>query len=147
MCTVIIAGSRECTDEQVIEEAIIAGIKELDIVPTKFIHGDAPGVDKIGAKICKKLGYTVVAYPAKWNDIKGKPNSEIKENKFGGKYWVKAGFERNQQMANDANALIAVNLGTNGTDDMVRRAKAANLKVYEYNPDLDECFGFNFWDE
>ena len=140
---VVISGSRSCTDEKLIEEAIQEGIKELDITPTVFIHGDAVGVDKISGKICERLGFTVVKYPAKWKDVKGKPASEIKENKFG-KYWVKAGFDRNQVMADNADALIAIDLGTSGTMDMITRAKKAGLKVYVYSPEQEECFGFDF---
>ena len=140
---IIVAGSRSCKDEAIIEEAIQEGLKELDITPTVFIHGDAVGVDKISGKICERLGFTVIKYPAKWKDIKGKPESEIKSNNYG-KYWVKAGFARNQLMADNADALIAINLGTGGTDDIIARAKKAGLKVYVYSPEEEECFGFDF---
>ena len=143
---VIVAGSRECTDEALIEEAILAGLEQLQISPTKFIHGDATGVDKISGKICERLGYNVVKYPAKWKDTKGKDKKYIKTNKYGN-YYTLAGFERNQKMADEADALIAINLGTNGTDDMVSRAKQKGLKVYEYRPNGDEPFNVNFWDE
>lgn len=140
---VVISGSRNCTDEDLIEEAILLGIKELGITPTVFFHGDAAGVDKISGKICERLGYTVVKYPAKWKDIKGKPSSEIKSNNYG-KYWVKAGFHRNQVMVDNADALIAISLGTGGTEDCINRAKKAGLKVYVYSPEEEECFGFDF---
>ena len=140
---VIIAGSKSCKDEKIIEEAILQGIEKLDIKPKTFIHGNTPGVDVIGGKICKKMGYNVISYPAKWKDIKGKPESEIKENNYG-KYWVKAGFERNQKMADSADALIAINLGTGGAEDIIQKATKAGLKIYTYEPESEECFGFDF---
>jgi hypothetical protein len=145
----IICGSRDCKDENLIEEAILKGIEELGIVPTTVIHGDAQGVDKIAGKICEKLGYNVVKYPAKWNDIKDKDPKFIKENKFG-KYYVKAGLDRNQVMADKASpdgALIAITLGTSGTEDMISRAKQVGLKTYVYSPGSEDGFSVNFWDD
>lgn len=142
---IIIAGSRICKDESLIEEIILAGIQELG-TPSVILHGGAEGVDKLSGKICKKLGYNVVVYNADWKDIKGKDPKHIKQNKFG-KYYCLAGFDRNQKMADNADALISINFGTNGTDDMESRARKAGLKIYKYQPDDEECFGFNFWDE
>lgn len=45
-----------------------------------------------------------------------------------------AGFRRNKQMAEYADALIAIDLGTNGTKDMIEQAKKHNLKIYIYEP-------------
>jgi hypothetical protein len=146
MTRLIIAGSRSCTDYNIVKEAVELGIKELDIVPSIILSGDAAGVDKLGERYAKEHGINCVKYLPKWKDVAGKPDSEIKSNKFG-KYWVKAGFERNQTMADNADALIAIDLGTNGTSDMIARAKKAGLKVYIYSPDEEECFGFNFWDD
>jgi len=142
----IVAGSRACTDYNIVREAIELGLKELDITPSIILSGDAAGVDRLGEKYAKEHGINCVKYLPKWKDVANKPASEIKSNKFG-KYWVKAGFERNQKMADEADALIAIDLGTNGTNDMIARAKKAGLKVYIYCPDEDECFGFNFWDD
>ncbi len=45
-----------------------------------------------------------------------------------------AGFRRNKEMAEYADALIAIDLGTNGTKDMIEQAKNKSLKVYIYEP-------------
>ena len=142
---VIVAGSRECKDYNIVREAIELGLKELNITPSVILSGDAIGVDKLGEKYANENGINCVKYIPKWKDIAGKPSSEIKSNKFG-KYWVKAGFERNEEMAKNADALIAINLGTNGTNDMISRAKAHNLKIYIHEPETEECFGFSFWE-
>ena len=148
---VIVAGSRECKDKKIIEEAIVKGIEALDIKPKTFIHGDAKGVDKIAGEICQKLGYNVEKYPAKWNDIEDKDPDLIvtKEGKWGKpySYYKLAGAERNSLMAEKADALIAITLGTSGTDDMIKKARSKGLKVYVYEPGLEDASGFNFWDE
>jgi predicted Rossmann-fold nucleotide-binding protein len=146
MTRLIVAGSRNCTDYNIVQEAIELGLKELEISPSIILSGDATGVDRLGEKYAKENGINCVKYLPRWKDITGKPTSEIKSNKFG-KYWVKAGFERNQIMVDNADALIAIDLGTNGTADVISRAKKAGLKVYIYQPDEEECFGFNFWDD
>ena len=50
-------------------------------------------------------------------------------------------------MAQNADALIAIDLGTNGTQDMINHANRLGLKVYVYRPESEECFGFDFWEE
>lgn len=141
---VIIAGSREIKDENKIRKCILEGIKECG-EPTEILHGNAPGVDQIAAKICEDLGYKVTPYPANWKNIKGKPPEEVKENKFG-KYWVKAGYERNEQMAKDGDVLIAIHNQTGGTADMINRAKSNGVKVFEFDLSDKTNKLFNFWD-
>lgn len=142
----IVAGSRDCKDKQIIREAILKGLEELDIKPTIMIHGDAAGVDKISGEICKEMGFNIVKYPAKWKDIAGKDPKYIKINTYG-KYYTKAGIERNELMAQNADALIAINLGTSGTENMIQLAYKYKLKVYVYEPNTEEAYGINFWDE
>jgi hypothetical protein len=140
----VISGSRDCKDYNIVEEAIDKGIEELKIKPTKIIHGDAPGVDKLAGTYAKKHGINVIAYPAKWNDIKGIDPKYIKENKFG-KYNVRAGLQRNEMMADMADALIAITLGTPGTEHMIKTCKDAGLLIYVYEPKgSDEEFTYEF---
>ena len=137
MCTLCICGSRDIDDYDLVEEAIDLGIKELNIKPTIVIHGDAKGVDRLAGEICKSKGYNVVAMPANWNDIKGKDSKNIKTNNWGKKYNCLAGFERNKEMVDMADALIAITLGTNGTNDSIKRAKDRGIPVYVYAPGED----------
>lgn len=142
---VIVAGSRSCKDYEIVKKAIEQGLEELGITPTVIVSGGAYGVDKLGEKYAKENGINIKTYQPNWKDIKGKDPKHIGENKYG-KYYKLAGFERNQKMAENADALIAINLGTSGTEDMVKRAKEAGLKIYLYGPSEDEHFGFNFWE-
>ena len=135
---IIVAGSRDCVDRKLIYEAIEEGIKELG-KPTCIIHGNCRGVDKISEDWAKENGVNYLRYPADWNDIKCE-GALVKERvnpwtKKKEKYNANAGFQRNEKMAIDGDALIAVNIGnTPGTKNMVELAKDYNLKVYEYQP-------------
>jgi hypothetical protein len=55
---------------------------------------------------------------------------EIGQNSFGKKYWKRAGAFRNQQMADYADALIAITNGSSGTADMIERAKKKGLTIF-----------------
>ena len=88
----------------------------------------------IKQKYAQNRGYWLVEYPAPWNDIDGKSKSEIGTTKNGKKYWKRAGLYRNEQMAKEADALIAFNVGKNGsagTNHMIKTATENGLKVRE----------------
>lgn len=75
-----------------------------------------PNVDIIGAVLALMDGIPVAYFPADW-----------------GTYGKSAGPIRNNHMAEYAAALILVWDGTSrGSADMLRRAKAHGLKVYEH---------------
>jgi len=82
-----------------------------------LVHGDAKGADKMAGRIGSKLGFKVIAYPAKW-DIFGKG----------------AGPIRNQQMLDenyDIEEVIAFHNdieNSKGTKDMLRRAQKRGIK-------------------
>lgn len=145
MTKVIIAGSRGIDDEVLVSEIIEAAIDELGIKITEVVCGECRGVDLMGKNWAEKNGINVVSFPAKWNDL-SVDNVSIKQNKYGKKYNALAGFNRNQDMADYADALIAINIGdTPGTKDMIKRAKKNKLTVYEYAPTpLDDEFEYQF---
>ena len=107
----IIAGSRTITDIQIVEEAI--NNSQFDI--TEVVCGGARGVDDLGRKWAGNGNrIPVKLFPAKW-DLFGKS----------------AGYKRNAEMANYADALIAVWDGeSRGTKHMIDNAKRKGLKVY-----------------
>lgn len=129
----VVAGSRDCKDYAIVKEAIDKGIEELGIKPTKIIHGDAVGVDKLAGKYAREKGINCEAHPADWNNVKGVDPKHIKENKWG-KYNVRAGLQRNEMMADKADALIAITLGTSGTEHMIKTCKDKGILVYVYSP-------------
>lgn len=158
MCRLIIAGSRNCKDRDFVFETIDKGIVELEIKPTEIVSGNAAGVDKIGEEYGKERGINVITFPAKWEDISDCEPANIRErynkwNRRTEKYNCMAGFERNEKMAKYASekngCLIAIDLGTNGTKDMIEKARQYGLKVYVYQPEPIQPheFGYNFWSE
>jgi hypothetical protein len=137
---VIIAGDRNCIDYSLLEKAIMKS--KFDI--TEVVSGGARGVDSVGESWAKVNKVSVKVFAADWNNIKTK-NARIKTRqnpwtKRKEKYNANAGFDRNQQMADYADALIALqpNGPTDGTQDMIRRAKAKGLKIYIYEKSDDE---------
>lgn len=80
-----------------------------------LVHGDAPGLDKLAAKIWTRAGETALGMPADWDT-----------------YGYQAGPLRNQQMVDLDGyvACIAFPLpGSRGTWDCVRRAELADIPV------------------
>lgn len=134
---VIIAGSRECEDYELLKIAI-QNAQDEGIIIKEVVSGGSRGVDKLGEKYAKEHNLNLVIFEAKWKDLTH-PEARIKErfnpfSKKKEKHDSMAGFRRNKQMAEYADALIAIDLGTNGTKDMIEQAKKHNLKIYIYEP-------------
>ncbi len=107
---VIIAGSRSITSYDRVKRAIEQSGFEI----TEVVSGRAEGVDKLGERYARDMKVGCKEFPADW-----------------GKHGRKAGFLRNQKMAEYADGLIAVWDGrSNGTAHMINVARAKNLKVY-----------------
>ena len=86
--------------------------------PCVLIHGAARGADEGAARWAKSEGIASRAYPANWR-----------------KHGKAAGPIRNQQMLDDGRPDFVVAFpGGRGTADMVRRAHAAGVPVYEVSP-------------
>lgn len=124
---VIVAGSRKFTMVGLLNDVLDARLKMFEHV--EIVSGLAKGADTFGLEYAKDRGIPYKEFPARWADTAGKPSSEIRTN-AGGEYWVKAGYARNEEMANYANVLIAFDSGTNGTKDMIALAKAMHLLVF-----------------
>lgn len=107
---VIIAGSRNITDPQQVAHSVIMSSFKI----TEVVSGCARGVDTLGEEFAATLNIPVKKFPADWNT------------------WGKAaGFKRNQEMADYADALIAIWDGeSRGTMDMIEKAKEKGLKIF-----------------
>lgn len=124
----IIAGSRNINDYDIVVKAI----KESGFAISEIVSGEANGPDTIGITYGNKEGIKVSKFPARWDDTVDKPKNEIRFNKFGRAYWVKAGFVRNIEMAEYADALILVWDGkSSGSKDMLKTARDYKLQVFE----------------
>lgn len=106
----IIAGSRNITDYEIVKQAIIlSGISVSEVV-----SGRARGVDTLGEKYALENNLPIKEFPALW-DIWGRS----------------AGYMRNSQMAEYAEALVAVWDGSSrGTAHMISEAKKNKLQVF-----------------
>lgn len=110
---VIIAGSRQINDYQVVVDAL----SNADIVITQVVSGTARGIDKLGEKWAIENGIPIKQFPPDWS-----------------KYGRSAGYLRNEQMAEYADALIAVwDERSRGTGHMINLAKKHGLAVHVYN--------------
>ena len=108
---VIIAGSRTFS-------SLPALIKYCDHILSnqdniEIVSGGAKGADKLGEEYAKLRGYSLKIFPANWN-----------------KYGKSAGYKRNVQMADYADALIAIWDGqSKGTGHMIDLSRTKGLKV------------------
>lgn len=77
------------------------------------VCGQAKGADTLGEQYATEKGYTIDYYPAQWK-----------------LYGKRAGYLRNEQMAQNADALAAFwNGESRGTKHMIELAKRYGLKV------------------
>jgi len=117
---VIIAGGREFNDLDLMTKKMdffLSHAKDLNI---EIVSGVARGADLLGEEYAKLRNYPVKQFPADWD-----------------KYNKGAGYKRNTEMAEYADALIAFWDGeSRGTMHMINIAKKKGLpvKVVEYIP-------------
>lgn len=111
---VIVAGSRGITEKSVVERALDDAWLWMGIRPTTILSGAARGVDQLGERVAAARNVPCTRYPAKWVSL--------------GRM---AGFARNIEMAQNADALVAVWDGKSpGTKHMVAEAHKRGLLVY-----------------
>lgn len=107
----IIAGGRNFEDWDLFEE--VMGQFKPDNIEAVLSGHCSTGADKMGERWAKRHGIPVELYPAQWD-----------------KYGKKAGFMRNNEMAADADALMAFWDGVSpGTGMMIKLAREQELKV------------------
>lgn len=115
---VIIAGSRGFSNYKLLREKCNEYLrekrKEYNII---IISGGARGADTLGEKYAQDEGFSLEVFPANWN-------------KFG----KSAGFRRNEQMGEVADALIAFWDGkSHGTKHMIEIMENKKLLVRVVN--------------
>ena len=107
---VIIAGSRGITDFQSLCDAV----QQSGFAISRVLSGMARGVDTMAIRYAIEKRLPLDPYPAQWN-----------------KWGRSAGYKRNVQMAQNADALIAIWDGHSpGTRHMIEVAKAHCLRVF-----------------
>lgn len=97
---------------------------------TEVISGGAPGADFAGEFWAQQHGTPVKRFPANWSDLSS-ADALIRTRADRTKYDARAGFRRNQQMAEYADGCVLFP-GGSGTDDMARRARQqAQIRDFE----------------
>jgi len=129
---VIIAGSRHISDYQLVSAVISNTISKYNIQITEVVSGCAGGVDTLGEQWAFENNIPINPFPAQWDDLSA-PNALIRINKYEKEYNARAGFQRNEAMADHGDILIAVWDGRSpGTKHMINSAKSKGLAVYMY---------------
>lgn len=122
MYKVIVAGSRTITDEEFLKRSIWSAITmfvTFSLSGIEIVSGGAKGVDKYGEKFAQETGMKCTVFPADW-----------------GAHGKAAGPMRNEQMAEYADALVAIWDGeSRGTKHMIFTALKCGLTtiVIRYN--------------
>jgi len=116
---VIIAGSRDIIKYEDVYEAILESRWKDDI--TEVISGGARGVDRLGERFARDHGLPVRQFLANWSKFK-----------------KMAGYIRNQEMAQNADALIAVwDMKSKGTAHMIEAAQAIDIPTFIWRVYVD----------
>ena len=112
MFRVIIAGGREFNNYQYLKDSMDYFLQNIDD-DISVVCGMARGADTLGEQYAKENGYEVHYFPADWD-----------------KYGKAAGYIRNEEMAENADALVAFwNGSSRGTKHMIDIAKKHKLMV------------------
>lgn len=106
----IIAGSRTITDIMYLRLAM----QKCGWTPSLVISGTARGVDTLGEQWAEENNIPVARFPAAWSV-----------------YGKRAGYIRNEQMADNADALVALwDNVSRGTQHMIGIARSKKLRVF-----------------
>lgn len=115
MATLIIAGSRNIEDYEIVRLAV----EESGWWPqiTEIVSGGARGVDRLGERLGKRNNMPIRIFPADWLT-----------------HGKSAGYKRNRQMAEYADFLVAVWDGkSRGTLNMIEEMRTLDKPVYIKN--------------
>ena len=121
MFRVIIAGTRTFQNYPLLNRKMDYFLSRTDD-EIKIVCGMARGADLLGKQYGEEHGYKVLCFPADWDQ-----------------YGKKAGYLRNKQMAENADALVAFWDGkSRGTANMIELAKQFQLKVRIVRYDMED---------
>jgi hypothetical protein len=113
MFKVIICGSRDFSDYQLLKEQCSYYLSNFLQSEITVVSGCAKGADTLGERYAIENGFDILKYPADWD-----------------RYGKSAGYKRNQQMAEIADGVIAFWDGkSKGTNHMINIAKEKNIRV------------------
>ena len=112
---IIIAGSREFTDYELLKEKLNEIIGDKNDI--EIVSGMARGADLLGVKYADELGYEIKKFPAEWD-----------------KYGKSSGYKRNEQMAKYSDSCVCFWDGkSKGTKHMIDLSNKYGLKTFVVN--------------
>lgn len=113
MFRVIVAGSRDFCDYELMKSKLDKLLARYDPQDLTIVCGEARGADSLGKRYAEERGISVKSFPAEWE-----------------RYGKSAGYKRNVQMAENADALVAFWDGkSRGTRHMIDIAIDHGLQV------------------
>ncbi len=96
-----------------------------------IIEGGATGADAHARQWAKDHGIKSITERAIWTDL-SQPDAVVKTRKDGSQYDAMAGHRRNQKMLDIHKPDVCVGFsGGTGTADMLRRARAAGVRIVQ----------------
>ena len=111
MFKIIVAGGRDFNDYSLLEKKLDRLLENKPDV--EIVSGLARGADSLGLKYASQKNLPVKKFPANWKE-----------------YGTMAGYERNIQMADYADACVCFwNGKSRGTKHMIRIARKFNLQL------------------
>ena len=114
---VLVCGGRNFTDQKYVNKRLLHLFLNTEYTIDTIIHGGASGADVCAGRWAKKYNIDVIVCPADWD-----------------KLGSKAGPIRNSLMLKKHKPdLVIAFPGGSGTEDMIRKARAANIDVYIYS--------------
>lgn len=120
---VIIAGGRDFNDYQLLKEKCLYYLQN-KLPNVEIVSGTANGADKLGEQFGEEHNLNIERFPAKWKLLEGDFPISIGTNGYGKKYNKLAGHNRNREMYEYADALIAFHDGkSTGTKNMIETSK------------------------
>jgi hypothetical protein len=132
---VAIVGDRNVSDYSIVKKAV----EQSGFDVTEVVSGGAKGVDSLAERWARDHNIPCKVFKADWDNLRA-PGAVIKVNKWRKKYNANAGFQRNQDIVDYAEAVIAIqpNGPTSGTQDTVRRTKKAKKLLHYYEKSNEE---------
>jgi hypothetical protein len=112
----VVAGSRSITNFQ----TVVTAIEGAEWPLSRVLSGDADGVDSLGIQWAEENDVPVDHYPPDYDTYSGRL----------------APLERNSEMADDADALIAIWDGkSTGTKHMIGEARKQGIRIHIHRTD------------
>ena len=125
---IIIAGSRDFTDYEILKKSVFGIFKNRNISKNsvEIISGTARGADKLGEEYANEFGLRLKRFPADWSLGK------------------RAGYLRNAEMAAYASGATGILIAfwdgeSKGTKHMIDLAQARGLEMHVFDFSGKEC--------